>query len=49
MPVIMMRLWVVTTIGWIAYNLYLYRDKLNSFKDRNWRLAFELCSELYSP
>lgn len=29
------------TIGWIAYNLYLYRDKMSSFKDRDWRLAFE--------
>jgi hypothetical protein len=41
MTAIMMRLWIIATIGWIGYNLHLYRDKLSSFKDRDWRQAFE--------
>jgi hypothetical protein len=38
---ILLRLWVVVTIAWWAYHLYLYRDKLSTFKTRDWGQAFE--------
>ncbi len=40
MLAILLRLWAVGTLAWLAYNLYLYRDKLSTFKDRDLREAF---------
>jgi hypothetical protein len=36
MLAILLRFWVVGTIAWLAYNFYLYRDKLDTFKQRDW-------------
>jgi hypothetical protein len=38
---IFVRLWMVGSILWWGYHLYLYRDKLSSFKERDWRQALE--------
>jgi hypothetical protein len=41
MLVKLLRLWIVVTIVWIAYHLYLYREKLSTFRDRNWGEALD--------
>src|ERR1700744_5928656 len=35
------RLWVVATICWWGYNLYLHRDEWDSLKQRDWALALK--------
>ena len=37
----LLRIWLVAVILLWGYHLYLYRDKLHTFKDRDWRLALE--------
>lgn len=38
---ILLRLWIVATIVWWAYHLYFYRDKLDTFRTRDWGQALE--------
>lgn len=37
----LLRTWLVLTIAWLMYGLYLHRDKLITFKDRDWALALQ--------
>jgi hypothetical protein len=37
----LLRLWVVVTVAWVSYHLYLYRDRLSTFKDRQWGEALD--------
>jgi hypothetical protein len=38
---LLLRLWLVVTVIWWGYNLYLNRDMLGTFKDRDWAQALE--------
>lgn len=38
---ILLRLWLIITICWWGYNLYLHRGEFNELKGRNWGQAFQ--------
>jgi hypothetical protein len=38
---VFLRLWLVLLTVWVTYNLYLHRDTLDTFRDRNWDKALE--------
>lgn len=38
---ILLRMWVLITLGWWIYNLWLNRDKLATLRDRDWGQALE--------
>jgi hypothetical protein len=38
---VLLRFWLVITILWWGYNLYIHRDKLGTLKERDWMQALE--------
>jgi hypothetical protein len=38
---VLLRAWFVVTLGWIAYNGFLHREKIRALRFEDWVLAFQ--------